>query len=236
MTSPGTDDKILSGWNGLMIGGMADGGRLLGDSRYTDASRRAAAEVMSTMWSKSGGLMRTKRGGAARIPAFLEDYAFMIRGLLRLEAATGDPIYLDQAAQLAAQARERFWDPVNGGWYDTLDDQSDLFVRGRSFYDGAVPSANGVMINAMITLHERTGRAEYLDDASKALAVVSPDIVRSPRSAIHSVQGLHRMLRDHPGKLSAGGSGASSVKTKKSSSKQKVAMGISQRQVRLAPG
>jgi len=233
---PGTDDKILSGWNGLMIGGMADGGRLLGDSRYTDAARRAAAEVMSTMWSKSGGLMRTKRGGAARIPAFLEDYAFMIRGLLRLEAATGDPIYLDQAAQLAAQARERFWDPVDGGWYDTLDDQSDLFVRGRSFYDGAVPSANGVMINAMITLHERTGRAEHLDDASKALAVVSSDIVRTPRSAIHSVQGLHRMLRDHPGTLSGGGSEASSVKTKKSSSNQKVAMGISQRQVRLAQG
>lgn len=233
---PGTDDKILAGWNGLMIGGMADGGRLLEDSRYTEAARRAAADVMKTMWSKSGGLLRTKRDGTARIPAFLEDYAYMIRGLLRLEKATGDPIYLDQAVQLAAQARDRFWDAERGGWYDTLDGQSDLFVRGRSFYDGAVPSANGVMINEMISLHERTGRDSYLDDASMAMAVVSPDMVRAPRSAIHSVKGLHRMLKNHPGRVAMGGGAASAVKMKKSASNHRVSMGISDRQVRLGPG
>ena len=233
---PGTDDKVLAGWNGLMIGGMADGGRLLEEARYTEAARRAADDVLATMWSSRGGLMRSRRGAEVRIPAFLEDYAFMIRGLVRLHQATDDAVYLDRAATLAAQARTRFWDDERGGWFDTLESQPDLFVRGRSFYDGAVPSANGVMINALIDLHERTGRSEYIEDAARALTVVSPDIVESPRSVIHSVQGLHRMLRDHSDHLSAGGPGGSSVKTKKSGSTHKVALGIDQRQLRLGPG
>ncbi|MBM44086.1 MAG: thioredoxin domain-containing protein [Phycisphaerae bacterium] len=227
---PGLDDKVITGWNGLMIGGMADAGRILQEQRYVEAATKAADDVMSSMWTRQGGLLRTRRGDDARINAFLEDYAYMIRGLLRLEQATGDSRYLDQAATLAQQARERFWNESGGGWYETLADQEDLFVRGRSFYDGAMPSANAVMINNMIELYERTGRKNWGEDAVAALDAVSADIVQAPRSAIHSVQGLHRLERSHPTLLGKGGGGA----TKKPGSH--VALSSADRQVRLAVG
>jgi len=229
---PGLDDKVIAGWNGLMIGGMADTGRILGEQRYVDAASRAADDIMSSMWTQQGGLLRTKRGDDARINAFLEDYAYMIRGLLRLEEATGDSRYLDQAASLAQQARDRFWNESEGGWYETLEDQDDLFVRGRSFYDGAIPSANAVMINNMIELYGRTGRKNWGEDGVLALNAISSDIVRSPRSAIHSVQALHRLESSHPALLGKGGGGGGAQKKPG----VHVSLSSEDRQVRLAVG
>ena len=83
-----------------MIGGMADAGRTLFDQRYVEAANAAADDIMATMWSEEGGLLRTKRGGEAHITGFLEDYAYMIRGLLRLHEATEDPVRLTQAIAL----------------------------------------------------------------------------------------------------------------------------------------
>ena len=195
---PRLDDKVIVAWNGLMIGGMADAGRLLYDSRYIEAAGAAADDIMGTMWTEEGGLLRTKRGGEAHIAAFLEDYAYLIRGLLRLHEATEDPLRLQQAMALAAQARDRFWNDVDGGWYETLDDQDDLFVRGRSFYDGALPSANAVMLNNMIDLHERADDPQYADDVVAGLMAVSGDAARSPRSVVHTMQALHRLDVAHP--------------------------------------
>ena len=195
---PRLDDKVIVAWNGLMIGGMADAGRTLFDQRYVEAANAAADDIMATMWSEEGGLLRTKRGGEAHITGFLEDYAYMIRGLLRLHEATEDPVRLTQAIALATQARARFWDDASGGWYETLDEQDDLFVRGRSLYDGALPSANAVMLNNMIALHERTGEQQYADDFVAGLRSVSGDAARSPRSVVHSIQALHRAVTDHP--------------------------------------
>jgi uncharacterized protein YyaL (SSP411 family) len=194
---PGLDQKVIAGWNGLMIGGMADGGRLLEHQRYIDAAEAAADDLMSTMWSSSGGLMRSRRDGKGRIPAFLEDYAYLIRGLLRLEEASSNSVRLDQAASLATQAKERFWDEQSGGWFETLDAQDDLLVRGRSFYDGAMPSANAVMINNMIDLYEQTGKKSYGEDAVAGLSSVSSEINESPRGVVHSVQALHRLESKH---------------------------------------
>ncbi len=193
---PLTDDKIIAGWNGLMIAGFADGGRVLDEPRYVAAAERAATFILEKMRSADGSLLRTARDGKAKIDAFLEDYAFVIRGLLALERATGSKRFLDAAVELAAQARAKFWDQQNGGYYDTLAGQSDLFVRIKSTYDGATPSGNSVMINNLIDLAEMTADRQYLEDARKALAGLSEILRGRPSSAVLSMLAVDRLLQE----------------------------------------
>jgi uncharacterized protein len=174
---PGKDDKILAGWNGLMIAGFADGGRVLKDQKYLNAAKRSADFVLRNMRSADGGLLRSYRGGQAKIDAFLEDYAFMIHGLVALHRATGEPRWLVEIKKLTEQTRTRFWDAAGtpgsggggGGYFDTLDGQSDLFIRTQSAYDGAVPCGNSVMLLNLLALHEITGDKKYLEDAAATL-------------------------------------------------------------------
>ena len=195
---PITDDKIIAGWNGLMISGMADTGRLLEEDRYISSAVNAADFIRSSMWSDEGGLLRTSRNGQAKIAAFLEDYAMLVRGLISVYESTGDSQWLEFAQRLVDQARERFWDVESGGWFDTQADQSDLFVRGRGLYDGAVPSGSGSMLLNLVRLkaiHE-DGRLD--DDIRQALDSASVTMKRSPTSSAQSTQALARILRDHP--------------------------------------
>jgi uncharacterized protein YyaL (SSP411 family) len=198
---PLTDDKVLAGWNGLMITGMVDGAQALDEPRYLDAARRAARFVVETMRRDDGGLLRTSRGGRARIDAFANDYALMIEGLLRLHAATEESWCRNAAVELAAAARARFWDDARGGYYDTLADQDDLFVRTRTTRDSVIPCANSVMLINLLDLHEVTGDGAYLDDAVATLDSVSSLLARSPTNVTLSVVGLARFVRDHPQRL-----------------------------------
>ncbi|MCH2133416.1 MAG: DUF255 domain-containing protein [Phycisphaerales bacterium] len=200
---PLTDDKIIAGWNGLMIGGMADTGRLLKAPRYTEAAANAASWIRSNMWSEDGGLLRTARGEQVKIEAFLEDYALLIRGLISLYAASGDDQWLVLAEDLTVQARDRFWDETSGGWYDTQADQSDLLVRGRSLYDGALPSGSGSMLLNLVRLKDARGDDRWDADIKSATESASWSIERSPTSTAQSTQALARVLRDHPDVLQA---------------------------------
>jgi hypothetical protein len=198
---PATDDKVLAGWNGLMIAGMADGGRVLGEARYVDAAQRAATFILSTMRDGRGGLLRSSRGGAGQTAAFLEDYALLIRGLLALHRATSDLQHLEAARRLAAEARQRFRDEVRGGYFDTPEGNSELFVRAKSTHDGAVPGGNSMMLLNLIDLHERTGDASYLNDAAAALAALSHAIADHPLGPALATLGLHRMAERYPALL-----------------------------------
>ena len=135
---PATDDKVLAAWNGLVIAGLADAGRVLGEERYVEAAAEAADAVLKQMRDAGDdGLLRSMRGGVASVPAFLEDYAFVSAGLLALDAARPRERRFHAAAvELMAEADRRFAAP-GGGWFDTLEDQGDLFVRNRGVYDGA---------------------------------------------------------------------------------------------------
>jgi len=198
---PGLDDKIITGWNGLMIAGMADGGRVLGDSKYIEAARRAADFLLDTMDDGSGGLLRAYRAGNARISAVLEDYALTIRGLMALYRATQEQRWLEAAETLSDAAGERFWDNRFGGYFDTLADQDDLFVRNKQTYDGAVPSGNGVMLNNLIDLHEATGDVRFLDEAVATLQGISNSVAESPVSTVLSTLALSRLTKDYPERL-----------------------------------
>jgi uncharacterized protein YyaL (SSP411 family) len=195
---PGTDDKVLAGWNGLMIAAFADGGRVLDEPRYLDAGRRAAEFVLTTMRTDDGGLLRTFRSGQARVAAFLEDYALVIRGLVALHRATGEMRWLDAGRELADEARQRFWDDGAGAYYDTLAGQDDLFVRTKGTYDGAVPCGNSVMLNNLLDLHELTGDGLMLDQAAATLEGVSSAVAASPVSTAVSTLALARIAASHP--------------------------------------
>ncbi|MEO0513970.1 MAG: DUF255 domain-containing protein [Planctomycetota bacterium] len=163
---PGTDDKVLVAWNGLAIAGLAEAGRVLGEPRYLEAAQRAADAILGQMSPPGGGLLRSMRRGDAKINAFLEDYAFFAHGLLALDAALpgDDARYRDQAVRLMRVAHDRFAGP-HGGYFDTLADQADLFVRTRSTYDGAIPSGNSQMIRNLLRLHTLTGDEAYARQA-----------------------------------------------------------------------
>jgi len=200
---PGLDDKIITGWNGLMIAGMADGGRVLQEQKYVDAARRAAEFILDTMDDGSGGLLRAYRQGNARISAVLEDYALMVRGLMALYRATQESRWLDAAQGLSDAAGQRFWDDRFGGYFDTLADQDDLFVRNKRTYDGAVPSGNGVMLNNLIDLYEATGDERFLDEAVATLQGISNSVAESPVGAVLSTLALSRLTKDYPERLAA---------------------------------
>jgi len=202
--APRLDDKVLASWNGLMINALADAGRLLQRGDFIERASRAATFVLDHLSDGDDGLLRTWRDGRAKTPAFLEDYAMMIRGLLALHSATGDQSWLDRALHLLQAARTRFADHVNGGWFDTLADQPDLFIRTKSFTDGAIPCGNSVMLLNLLDLHEFTGRAEFLNEASRTLDALSSTIARHPLNAALGVVALDRFARRHADRLPSG--------------------------------
>ena len=194
---PLTDDKVITSWNGLMIGGLADAGRVLGEPAWIARAKLAADFINSEMRSDDGKLLRTWRNGIKGSDGFLEDYAALIRGLLSLYVASGDMGPLETAIELYAQAKARFF--VEGeGWYDTEEDQSDLFVRTRAYSDGAVPAATSMMLDSLVTLSELTGEPEYLDAAVDATKFESGVMQRSPTAVIVATGAFHRLLSAHP--------------------------------------
>ena len=221
---PSTDDKILVGWNGLMIGGMADAGRILEAPRYIDAARSAADWIKGSMWSDEGGLKRTARAKqVSDITGFLEDYAFLVRGLLRLYEATGNQDDLAWATTLMKQARSRFFD-TEQGWLDAPDGDSNLFVRGRSLYDGAVPSGTSVMLDNQRRLHELTADAAWLGEAADTLKPIAATLNRSPRGSGQAIAALHHLRTADPGRFNAAVPKAA---------KGPVEVGVDSKQVRL---
>jgi len=170
---PGTDDKVLAGWNGMAVRGLVDAGAVLGEARFVEAAARAMRAVMQGLGELNGGLRRSMRGGKVnKQPGFLEDYAFVIDGLLALDGAeraglcqpgeAGEGVWLSEAERLAEVVVERFGSRSSGGYYDTLAGQGDLLVRTRGLSDGAVPSGNSQMVHDLVGLYRATGNGGYL--------------------------------------------------------------------------
>jgi uncharacterized protein YyaL (SSP411 family) len=183
---PGTDDKVLVAWNGMMIAGLARAGHELKEQRYTDAAKRATDYILEHMRSEDGGLLRTMRAGKSKPKhGLLEDYAFFIHGLSELYRGTQDKKYLDAAVKLTADALKKFSPAKGGGYFDTLADQPDLFVRTRSKYDGAVPSGNSRMIFNLVKLYELTKDDQYIKRAKLDLESFSGALKRMGPNMAH---------------------------------------------------
>ncbi len=153
---PLKDDKILTDWNGLMISALSRAAQALQEPRYAAAAKRAADFILEKMRTPQGRLLHRYRGEAG-IQANLDDYAFLIWGLIDLYETVFEVVYLQAALQQNQVMLEHFWDGEKGGLFFTPDDAKDLPLRQKEFYDGAVPSGNSAAMLNLLRLSRLTG-------------------------------------------------------------------------------
>jgi len=161
-SQPLRDSKVLVSWNGLMISAFARAGLVFDDERYVAAAARAAGFILDEM-QKDGVLRRVYQGGRAEGPAFLEDYAFLIAGLLDLYEVDTQPRWLRAAIALQATLDAHFIDALGGGYFQTADNADALLAREKPSRDGAIPSGNSVAALNLLRLAELTGDHQYSD-------------------------------------------------------------------------
>ncbi|HEX4334431.1 MAG TPA: aldo/keto reductase [Polyangiaceae bacterium] len=191
---PLTDDKILTSWNGLMIGAMAEGARVLGERRYLTSAERAARFVLGSLSRSDGGLYRTARAGKAHLDAYLEDYAFLADALVDLYEAGGAESFLVEAVRLAERMVAEFGGTENGAFFQTAERHEALIARTREGHDGAVPSANAVAARVLARLGLHLGRDDLRNRALAAIRAYGRQIERSPRAFVTTLSVLDLLL------------------------------------------
>ncbi len=177
---PHKDDKILTDWNGLMIAALAKGAQVFEESEYAEAAERAVDFILKTMRTPRGRLLHRYRDGQAGIPAHIDDYAFLIWGLLELYEATFRVGYLETALDLNKDLIKHFWDEDGGGFYFTANDSEKLLVRHKEVYDGAIPSGNSVAMLNLLRLGRLTAKSDLEEKAATIGKVFSESISESP--------------------------------------------------------
>ncbi|HLE20127.1 MAG TPA: thioredoxin domain-containing protein, partial [Vicinamibacteria bacterium] len=176
---PGRDDKVLTSWNGLMIIAMARGYRILGEEEFLSSAQRAARFAKDTLF-REGRLLATYRAGRAKLPAYLDDYAFLMGGLIELYESDFDIGWLDEASRLAKDMERLFWDTDRGGFFFTGSDHESLILRSKSGFDGAIPAGNAVAAYYLLKLATYTGVSDYQNLGQKTLHAFHSQMRRSP--------------------------------------------------------
>lgn len=179
---PYKDDKILTDWNGLMVAALAKGARVFGESRYTSAAEKATQFILNNMITADGRLLHRHRDGQASVPAYLDDYAFLIYAMLELYETTFKESYLEWALSLNQDLIEHFWDKDNGGFYFTADDSENLLIRQKEIYDGAIPSGNSVAMLNLLRLGRITANPDLDYKAARIGRAFANNVRQSPSS------------------------------------------------------
>lgn len=190
---PGKDEKILASWNGLMIGPMAEAARVFDDLAYLQASQNAAAFILENMRADDGRLLRVFKDGRARVPGYLDDYANLADGLLRLHLASGEFRWALAARELLDIALDEFGDgdaASNGLFHYTGRRHESLVARPRELLDNATPSAVSMMATALLRLAAVTGESAPLERARLALRGLKPVIKRVPGASAQALLAL----------------------------------------------
>ena len=190
---PFKDTKILADWNGLVIGSMARISRITDDPRHLATAEKAARAILERMRDPEGRLFHVFMEGEARIPAFLDDYAFLIRGLIELYQTGFDPFTLEAALELTDRVLTDFQDEKEGGFY-AVSSNTELPVRPKEISDGAVPSGNSVMLMNLVRLARMTGRPDLEDSASRLAGAFTNEAGVNPRVYSEFLCGLDHAL------------------------------------------
>jgi uncharacterized protein YyaL (SSP411 family) len=191
---PLKDDKILTSWNGLMIAALAKGSQALGDPWYARAAKGAADFILESMGTPEGGLYRRYRDGHLTNPGYLEDYAFLIWGLIELYAATFEVPYLEEAVRLNHFLLDQFWDPEQGGCFFTPRDGEQLIVRDKEIYDGATPSGNSITALNCLRLGRLTGQTDWEEKADRISRRFSGQVTEYPMAYTQFLIAMDFML------------------------------------------
>jgi hypothetical protein len=178
---PGLDDKVLVGWNGLMISAFAEGYRAFRDRRYLEAATRSAEFILGNLAGPDGRLRRSWRQGATRGDGVLEDYAWLGNGLLDLYEAGGPWRWFAEAERLAHTIRAEFPAP-GGGFFSTPAGHEALIIRFREGADGATLSANAEAARLLARLGWHQGDVALQEEAAAALEAWAGAVRQTPRA------------------------------------------------------
>jgi len=179
---PGRDENILAGWNGLMIQGLCAAYQATGDAASLAAARSAADFLARHLGDGRGGLRRAWRDGVARVPGFLDDYAFVANGLFDLYECAFEPADLERAMALVDQILDRFWDD---GLYYTPRDGERLVHRPLSPFDNAWPSGTSEAVLALFRAEALAGASRYGERARRVLERLQPAMQRNAFGFAH---------------------------------------------------
>ena len=171
---PLLDNKILTAWNGLMIRGYADAGRVLENPTYSNIAIKAANDVLAKAVKQDGRVLRTYTDSqAAKLNGYLIDYACLIDGLIAIHRSTGDQQWLDHARRIQDKQIDLFWDKERGGFFNVSDDHETLIARSKQMSDRAMPSGNSVAAGNLIYLSEALRDPSYRDKSQRTILSAS---------------------------------------------------------------
>ncbi len=190
---PHLDDKIITAWNGLMIGALARAGSILQDRKMVDGALAAARFIRTELYDQSSGrLKRRYRDGEAGLSGQLDDYGFLISGLLELYQVEQDPELLAWALEMMETSIRLFRDKEGGGFFDSLPDDN-VPLRLKSDYDGALPAPNSVQAMNLLQLGRLTANSDWHHKAQETLDAFSSQINTYPPALFQMLCVLNRI-------------------------------------------
>jgi uncharacterized protein YyaL (SSP411 family) len=191
---PHKDDKILTDWNGMLIAALAKGARVFTRDEYLTAASRAADFILQRMRTGSGRIRHRFRDGEAAVAGMLDDYAFLVWGLIELYEASFVPRYLREALMLTDITLSAFWDQEKGGFFQTPADGEKLLVRRKEIQDGAIPAGNSVALINLLRLARMTGRSDLEDKARQMVGTFAAAADKNPDAFTQFLQGVDLVL------------------------------------------
>ncbi len=187
---PHLDDKILTDWNGLMIAAFAKASQAFGDPLYLESATKAARFLLKHLCDSQGRLLHRFWRDDSGIQAFLNDYAFLILGLIEIYEAGFDISMLDSALRLNREMITLFEDTLHGGFFLSLRDSAEVPVNQKEIYDGAVPSGNSVVVFNLLRLARLTGDSSLEAKADETINVFLHEIGQSPSSHTYFMEAV----------------------------------------------
>ncbi|MEX2621766.1 MAG: thioredoxin domain-containing protein [Egibacteraceae bacterium] len=191
---PGLDDKVLTSWNALALGALAETGAVLGRGDYVEAAR-ACAGFLRDEARRGARLQHSwKDGHGASVPAFLEDVAYLAQALLVLYEADPDPEWFAWARRLAADADARFADGDTGTYFSTAEDAEQLLTRPKDLWDNATPTGSSVMADVHLRLGALTADPDHVEQAQRTIAVLGARATQAPTGFGELLRAAERLI------------------------------------------
>jgi uncharacterized protein YyaL (SSP411 family) len=188
---PEKDDKVLADWNGLMIAALAKASRVFGEQKYLKAAVKASNFALEKMKAENGTLYHRYAKGEKAIGGFLDDYAFLVWGLIEIYEACFEDEYLQTTLELTKTMIAWFWDEKDGGFYFTAESAEQVIHRRKEAYDGALPSGNSVALLNLLRLARLSGDSVYEEKASKISKAFSGEVKRAPTAHTFMLLGVN---------------------------------------------
>ena len=218
---PLLDDKILTGWNGLMIIAFAEAGMAFDDKRYLEAAIQAATQLLDNVLDSSGRLKRSQFNGVVSIDAKQVDFAWLAEGLIALYDATGDKLWLNKAQELTDTMIAEFHDVKGGGFFmgSATVSGTSLVTRPKDLYDASTPSGNAAALRVLSRLVARTGKFSYARIADELIAAYSDALTRHSNGFYYLLTALSEYTKGESGLPRYAGKGVARVDVRRQGSR-----------------